>query len=162
MCLSSGEGWRNWERLQGRADDGARCHSHARSRSLRATRPPVSLSPMTTFIMYSGGIISPFLPPLPPSRTFIIIYLIMRAGWMERDWETEGMHVRWQSTASWDYASPLMFFSDGRWDSISLLCIHPSFVIFPPPGFSLLYSPAWSWPIICGTAAGCTCITLST
>lgn len=34
-------------------------HMHA----LCATRPPVTLSPMTTFIMYSGGIIPPFLPP---------------------------------------------------------------------------------------------------
>lgn len=54
-----------------------------------------------------------------------------------------------------------MFFSDGRRDFISLLCIHPSFVIFPSCCDSLLYFPAWSWPIICGRAAGCTCITLN-
>lgn len=80
LCLSPGGGWRDWERLQGRVDDGAWCHPRARSRSLCATRPPVSLSPMTTFIMYSEGIIP---SSLPPSRTFIIIHLIMREGWME-------------------------------------------------------------------------------
>lgn len=81
---------RRMERLRGcrgGVDDGALCHSHARSWSLCTTHPPVSLSPMTTFIMYSGGIIPPFLPP---SCTVIIIHLIMREGWMERDWETEG------------------------------------------------------------------------
>ncbi len=35
-------------------------------------------------------------------------------------------------------------------------------LFFPPPCFTLLYFPAWSRPIICGRAAGGTCITLWT
>lgn len=54
-------------------------HMHALSVSAHHSPPPVSLSLMNTFIMYSEGIILLFLPPFfSPSPAVIIIHLITR------------------------------------------------------------------------------------
>lgn len=169
LCLSSRAGWRDWERLQGRVDDGAQCHSHARSWSLCATCPPVSLSLMTTFIMYSEGIIPLFLPlSLPPPVSSSHMHVHHHPSHHERGrMDEEGLGDRGGHTSDDKVLPPeiknLLWCSFQMEDEIPFhYCVHPFFVISPPSHFSLLYFPAWSWPINCERAAGWTFITLWT